>query len=110
MHDQYFNEFSYSLYQRQYLITIITSTFYPYKLQIMNILHKEKEIDFVPLRNRLSISDGGLQSHFRYLEKDNLVTVRKEFKGRKPHTIYSITEKGIDEFIKLKERLFEVLK
>ena len=76
----------------------------------MNILYKEKEIDFVTLRNRIGISDGGLQSHFRYLEKDNLVTVRKEFRGRKPHTIYSVTEKGIAEFRKLRERLFEVLK
>ena len=76
----------------------------------MNILFREKEIDFVTLRNRIGISDGGLQSHFRYLEKDKLVTVRKEFRGRKPHTIYSITEKGINEFTKLRERLFEVLK
>ena len=76
----------------------------------MNILFREKEIDFVTLRNRLGISDGGLQSHFRYLEKDNLVTVRKEFRGRKPHTIYSVTEKGIAEFRKLRESLFEVLK
>ena len=84
--------------------------FYPYRLHIMNILHKEKEIDFITLRNRLCISDGGLQSHFRYLEKDNLITVRKEFSGRKPHTVYSITEKGKEEFTKLRERLFEVLK
>ncbi len=76
----------------------------------MTILLREKEIDFVTLRNRLGILDGRLQSHFRYLEKDNLVTVRKEFLGRKPHTIYSITENGIKEFIKLKEKLFEVLK
>ena len=49
-------------------------------------------------------------SHFRYLEKDKLITVRKEFRGKNPHTIYSITKKGIDEFVKLRERLFEVLK
>lgn len=49
-------------------------------------------------------------SHFRYLEKDNLVTERKEFLDRKPHKIYSITEKGIDEFTKLKERLLESFK
>ena len=49
-------------------------------------------------------------SHFRYLEKDNLVTVRKEFWDRKPHKIYSITEKGIDEFTKLKGRLLESFK
>ena len=38
-------------------------------MHIMDILFREKEIDFVTLRNRLGISEGGLQSHFRYLEK-----------------------------------------
>jgi DNA-binding PadR family transcriptional regulator len=76
----------------------------------MNILYKKKEINIVTLRTRLSVSDGGLQSHFRYLKKDNLVTVRKEFRGRKPHTIYSVTEKRIAEFRKLRERQFKVLK
>ena len=76
----------------------------------MNILFKEIEINFVKLRNRLNISDGSLFSHLKYLEKENLIDVKKEFRDRKPHTIYSITEKGKDEFTKLRERLFEVLK
>jgi DNA-binding PadR family transcriptional regulator len=76
----------------------------------MNILYKEKEITFGELRKRLDISEGSLHSHFRYLEKDKLVTYRKEFRNRRATTIYSITEKGIDEFTKLRERLFEVLK
>jgi DNA-binding PadR family transcriptional regulator len=58
---------------------------------------------------KIILSDGGLQSHFGYLEKDNLITLRNEFSGRKPHTVYSITEKGKEEFTKLRERLFEVL-
>lgn len=93
-----------SFNQDNILLQSSLQLFYPYRLHMMNILYKENEIDFVTLRNRLGISDGGLQSHFRYLEKDNLVTVRKEFQGRKPHTIYSITEKGINEFTKLRER------
>jgi DNA-binding PadR family transcriptional regulator len=44
------------------------------------------------------------------LEKDNLVNVRKEFRNNKPHTTYSLTEIGTNEFIKLKERLAEFLK
>jgi DNA-binding PadR family transcriptional regulator len=38
------------------------------------------------------------------------ITFKKEFRDNKPHTTYSITEKGKEEFIKLRERLFEVLK
>jgi DNA-binding PadR family transcriptional regulator len=42
--------------------------------------------------------------------KKNLVTFRKEFRGRTATTIYSITEKGFEEFTKLRERLFKVSK
>ncbi len=87
-----------------------TQLFLPFRLHIMNILYKEKEINFVTLRNRLNISDGSLFSHLKYVEKENLILIKKEFRDRKPITIYSITEKGIDEFTKLRERLFEVLK
>ena len=92
------------------LLESLTQLFLPYRLHIMNILLKEKEINFVTLRNRLNISDGSLFSHTKFLEKENLISVRKEFRDRKPHTIYSITEKGKEEFTKLRERLFEVLK
>lgn len=92
------------------LLESSTQLFLPFRLHIMNILFKEKEIDFVSLRNRLNISDGSLFSHTKFLEKENLLFVRKEFLGRKPHTIYSITEKGKNEFTKLRERLLEVLK
>ena len=51
-----------------------------------------------------------LQSHLKYLEKGEFITFRKEFRNNKSNTTYSITKKGIDEFTKLRERLFEVLK
>ena len=69
----------------------------------MNILFKENEITFGELRKRLDISEGSLHNHFRYLEKDKIVTYRKEFREEERTTIYSITEKGIDEFTKLRE-------
>ena len=53
--------------------------FYPYRLHIMNILFKENEITFGELIKRLDISEGSLHNHFRYLEKDKIVTYRKEF-------------------------------
>ena len=45
----------------------------------MNILFKENEFTFGELRKRLDISEGSLHNHFRYLEKDKIVTYRKEF-------------------------------
>ncbi|MGI9011440.1 MAG: transcriptional regulator [Nitrososphaeraceae archaeon] len=50
-----------------------------------------------------SIGVGNLVSHLRMLEKDNLITFKKEFRNNKPHTTYFLTEKRIDEFAKLRE-------
>ncbi|MGZ5490735.1 MAG: transcriptional regulator [Nitrososphaeraceae archaeon] len=52
-----------------------------------------------------SIGVGNLVSHLRMLEKDNLITFKKEFRNNKPHTTYSLTEKRIDEFAKLRDYL-----
>ena len=46
-----------------------TQLFYPYRLHIMSILDKEKEINFVTLRNRLIISDGRLTKSFKIFGK-----------------------------------------
>jgi DNA-binding PadR family transcriptional regulator len=46
----------------------------------------------------------------RFLEKDNLITYKKEIRNRKTFNTYYITKRGINEFNKLRERLFEVLK
>jgi len=76
----------------------------------MNILFKERGTDFNSLKKRLDISNGSLNSHLRFLEKDNLITYEKEIRNRKTFTTYYITKRGRDEFTKLRERLFEVLK
>ena len=47
------------------------------------------------LRNRFNITDVSLFSHLNYLEKENLISARNEFRNRKLLTIYSITEKGL---------------
>ena len=58
----------------------------------MNILFKENEFTFGELRKRLD----------SYIQKRIL--------RKKSYYNIFITEKGIDEFTKLRERLFEVLK
>ena len=98
--------------QLQYHESILLSPselFFPFKLVILKSLYKEKRISFVELQKRLDTTSGNLVGHLRMLEKDNLVNVRKEFRNNKPHTTYPLTEKGTNEFIKLKERLIEFL-
>ena len=71
------------------LLESSTQLFLPFRLHIMNILFKEKEIDFVSLRNRLNISDGSLFSHTKFLEKENLLFVRKEFLEKTSYNLFN---------------------
>ena len=54
-------------------------------------------VDFNTLLEELDLTKGNLSSHMRKLEDAELVTVRKEFVGRKPRTTYVCTRKGKTE-------------
>lgn len=54
-------------------------------------------VDFNTLLEELELTKGNLSSHMRKLEDAELVTVRKEFVGRKPRTTYVCTRKGKTE-------------
>ncbi|MDP1681135.1 MAG: transcriptional regulator [Burkholderiales bacterium] len=54
-------------------------------------------VDFNTLLEELELTKGNLSSHMRKLEDAELVTVRKEFVGRKPRTTYVCTRKGKSE-------------
>lgn len=51
-------------------------------------------VDFNTLLEELELTKGNLSSHMRKLEDAELVTVRKEFVGRKPRTTYVCSRKG----------------
>jgi DNA-binding HxlR family transcriptional regulator len=91
------------------LLEVPNALFVPYRIHIMKILCSEKEISFVKLRDCLQIGDGNLPSHFRYLEKQGFVKYRKEFNGRYPITIYSITEKGKQVFEKFRVTMLKAV-
>ena len=46
------------------------------------------------LERVLNIPFSTLTYHVRYLEKNELIEVRKQFIGRKPNTIYLVTSEG----------------
>jgi ribosomal protein S25 len=45
-------------------------------------------------------------SHLNYLEKENLISARNEFRNRKLLTIYLITDKGLMNWL-IEKKLFE---
>lgn len=68
------------------------------RLGIMSVLMVNDSFDFNSLKDTLDVTDGNLASHLKALEENDLVSVNKQFLGKKPNTTYSITSKGRDLF------------
>ncbi|HLN20781.1 MAG TPA: transcriptional regulator [Bacteroidales bacterium] len=64
------------------------------RLGIMSILVVNDSYDFNSLKETLEVTDGNLASHLKALEENDLIAVRKQFLGKKPNTVYSVTEIG----------------
>lgn len=80
------------------------------RLGIMSVLIVNESFDFNGLKEMLKVTDGNLASHLKTLEENKLISVCKQFVGRKPNTTYSITEKGSVMFNKHLRALEELLK
>jgi DNA-binding PadR family transcriptional regulator len=68
------------------------------RLRIMSILMVNTEYDFNSFKEILEVTDGNLASHLKNLEKQEYISVKKSFVGRKPMTTYTATEKGKKAF------------
>lgn len=77
----------------------------PVRLAILKILISAKEVDFNFLLTTLGLTKGNLATHINKLETAGLIEVKKEFRGRIPHTSYRITRKGRSQFQKYWENI-----
>lgn len=64
------------------------------RLGIMSVLVVNDSYDFNSLKEALNVTDGNLASHLKALEENGLITVSKQFLGKKPNTVYTITPEG----------------
>ncbi len=81
------------------LIDGINKTFdHRIRLGIMSVLMVNDHMDFTGLRDLLEVTDGNLASHLKALEKAAFIRVEKRFLGRKPNTLYHITDEGKKAF------------
>ena len=80
------------------------------RLGIMSTLLALGEADFKLLKESLGLSDGNLSTHLALLEERGYVEVRKEFKGRKPHTTAVPTDRGRTAFAKYLATLERIIK
>lgn len=67
-------------------------------------------VDFNTLLEELGLTKGNLSTHMRKLEEAELITVHKEFVGKKPRTTYACTAKGKTEMQKYLSTIEALLK
>ena len=80
------------------------------RLGIMSTLMALGEADFKLLKETLGLSDGNLSTHLTILEERGYICIRKEFRGRKPHTSAASTEAGRSAFQEYLAALERIIK
>lgn len=77
----------------------------PTRTLIVSLLISNDELSFKQIKDELNLTDGNLSSHMKLLEKEEYIEVEKLFVGKRPKTIYKISEKGAKAFKKYIENL-----
>ena len=68
------------------------------RLAIMAALATANEpVEFMTLLESLELTRGNLSAHAQKLEEAGLISVKKEFVGKKPRTSFSCTDQGRKE-------------
>jgi len=70
----------------------------PARLKLITQLYVVEAADATFLVNATGLTWGNLATHLRKLEEHQYVRINKEFRGRKPHTTISLTERGRTAF------------
>jgi len=84
----------------------------PARLMIMGILHVVVEADFLFILKETDLTRGNLSSHMTKLENAEYIQVKKEFAGKTPRTVLSITDKGreaLENYIKQMQGILKSL-
>lgn len=66
----------------------------PARLAILLYLSVVDEGDAVYLLNRTGLTWGNLSANMSKLEEAGYIAIAKQFKGKKPHTVLKLTDKG----------------
>lgn len=68
------------------------------RLAVLSILISVKEASFNYLKETIGTTDGNLSASLSKLEETRYISIKKAFKGKKPLTTCSVTEKGRNAF------------
>ena len=81
----------------------------PARLMILANLYVVESADFIFLMRQTGLTWGNLSSHLSKLEEAGYVDVEKEFKGKKPHTMLHLSDKGRVAFREYQQSMKQVL-
>jgi len=79
------------------------------RLMVLTYLYVVESADYVFLIRVTGLTWGNLSTHLTKLEEAGYITIKKEFKGKKPHTTIHLTKQGRIAFREYKESLQQVL-
>jgi len=81
----------------------------PSRLTVMALLYVVESADFLFLVRQTGMTWGHLSVHISKLEVAGYLEVKKEFLGKKPHTVVGLTKKGRAAFEAYRNSMKEVL-
>ena len=81
----------------------------PARYLIMAHLSVVDNADYLFLMNQTSLTWGNLSSHLSKLEAAGYISVKKEFVGKKPRTLLSLTEEGRSGFTTYRQNMKQTL-
>ena len=81
----------------------------PARFMIMAHLYVVESADFLFLMHQTGLTFGNLSSHMSKLEAAGYIEIIKEFVGKKPHTMLSLTEAGRTAFQAYRQNMKQVL-
>ena len=77
----------------------------PARLLLAALLYAVEGADFLYLLNESGMTKGNLSSHLGKLEEAGYVEIAKSFRGKIPHTLVRLTEKGRSAFDEYRAQL-----
>jgi DNA-binding MarR family transcriptional regulator len=81
----------------------------PARYLVMSYLYVVESAEFLFIQRQTGLTFGNLSSHINRLEKSGYVEVKKEFVGKKPHTMLKLTRKGRKAFESYRKSMKETL-
>lgn len=81
----------------------------PARLKILAYLSLLDNADFTFLVSRLGLTMGNLSAHISKLQEAGYIAVEKGYKGNRPQTLISLTEKGSQAFQTYRNQMLSFL-